>query len=518
MKLFGKGKSKTADKSTAKKNGSEGFKRDHRKATRFFEHASATADSRNYDYAIELYISGLRFDPDNLDKHEALYEVAKRRKVGGGKPAGIKEKMGGGKTPLEKMLKAELVWAKNPLNPSAMLQIMDLAIKADDHINKEGDDQEEIATQEERDHVNLKEVAYWVGSKILEEGATKPNKLLFVRARDLFHHLGAFDEAVESCRRALMLDESSNELVEALKDLEAERTMDHGGYTAQSYDEIDSRKSIRDLDKQKALEQDDQIAKTDSAIDESIERWRAAYEESPEDTSVLSKFVRALLQKEEEESENEAIQYLLAAFERDVNYAHKAQAGDIQIKQKRRYLRQLKSAADGGDKSATASYKQQYNELAQFELQQYTDRVKAYPTDLGLRFELGRRLLLFKKYDDAIEEFQQSRTDPKNRAASLQYLGSCYIEKGWLDEAIDTLKQGVEVHPLGDDHRGKELRFRLMDAYERNARKLGDPEMAGQAREIGSEILQTDINFKDIRDRMNSIRELVDELSKAKAS
>ena len=93
-----------------------------------------------------MYISGLRFDPDNLDKHEALYEVAKRRKVGGGKPAGIKEKMGGGKTPLEKMLKAELVWAKNPLNPSVMLQIMDLAIKADDHINKEDDDQEEIAT------------------------------------------------------------------------------------------------------------------------------------------------------------------------------------------------------------------------------------------------------------------------------------------------------------------------------------------------------------------------------------
>ena len=83
MKLFGKGKSKTADKSTAKKNGSKNFKRDQRKASRFFEHASATADSRNYDYAIELYVSGLKFDPDNLDKHEALYEVAKRRKVGG---------------------------------------------------------------------------------------------------------------------------------------------------------------------------------------------------------------------------------------------------------------------------------------------------------------------------------------------------------------------------------------------------------------------------------------------------
>jgi len=72
--------------------GDNGFKRDPRKARRFFEHGETTANARNYDYSINMYISGLRHDPDNMTQHEALYDVAKRRKVGGGKPAGMGEK------------------------------------------------------------------------------------------------------------------------------------------------------------------------------------------------------------------------------------------------------------------------------------------------------------------------------------------------------------------------------------------------------------------------------------------
>ena len=61
------------------KSPGDGFKRDARKARRFFEHAETTADARNYDYAIDCYVNGLRHDPDNMAQHEALYEVAKRR-------------------------------------------------------------------------------------------------------------------------------------------------------------------------------------------------------------------------------------------------------------------------------------------------------------------------------------------------------------------------------------------------------------------------------------------------------
>ncbi|MEM6853880.1 MAG: hypothetical protein AAF593_05675, partial [Planctomycetota bacterium] len=65
------------------------FPRDPRKARKFFDHAETVAEAKNYDYAIEMYINGLRHDPDNMTRHEELLDVAKRRKVGGGKKAGL---------------------------------------------------------------------------------------------------------------------------------------------------------------------------------------------------------------------------------------------------------------------------------------------------------------------------------------------------------------------------------------------------------------------------------------------
>ena len=65
-----------ADQAGDSSQASAGPVRDERKARRFFEHAQAMAETRNYDYAIELYIRGLAHDPDAMDKHQALHEVA----------------------------------------------------------------------------------------------------------------------------------------------------------------------------------------------------------------------------------------------------------------------------------------------------------------------------------------------------------------------------------------------------------------------------------------------------------
>ena len=107
-----------ADKGHA---GDGSYKRDGRKARRFFEHAQAVTD---YDYAIECFVNGLRLDPDNQAMHDALREVALKRKLSGGKPAGMAEKFkSGGKGPIDKMMHAEMLWAKisrrHRLNASA---------------------------------------------------------------------------------------------------------------------------------------------------------------------------------------------------------------------------------------------------------------------------------------------------------------------------------------------------------------------------------------------------------------
>lgn len=476
-------------------------KRDDRKAKPWFDRARAVADARNYDYAIECYITGLGFDPGNRTIHEDLREVALKRKVGGGKPAGIRERLGlSGNDPIDKFLNSEKLWSKDPLNLSLLLQTMKLAVEAD---------------RAEPDYA-IHEVVYWIGNMALENTQTskKPDKATYVDLRDMLAAIEAYDKAVLACRIALQLDPNDNDLINDLKNLEAENMLQQGRYTDQGGD---FRDSVRSMDKQRELAQEDSIIKTDSDIEQILKRRQAEYEAAPEDLVALQKFVDVLLQKDTEENETKAIKLLTSAHESTNEYRFKVSIGDIKMRQMARALRRLRAAAgkDPDDPDRRAKLESLYRTKMKFELEEFTERVANYPTDLGLKFQLGMRFYAFKKYDDAIGAFQQAKSDPKHRASAHDYLGRCYLARGWFDEAIDTFRQGIEVHPLGDDNLGKELRYQLMTALANAAERGKSLEQAREAQKIASQLLQTDINFRDIRDRIDAIRALVEGLQAA---
>jgi len=482
--------------------GQTGFRRDPRKAHKFFEHAEAVADTRNYDYAIACFISGLRHDPDNVNRHEALRQVALRRKVAGGKPASLIDRFKpGGPTPADRMLHVETLWSKDPLNVRLMRDFMRRCVEAD----------------EAESELNIGEVAYWVGELIIEFSAqAKPDKKGLIATRDLFARIGAYGKAVEVCKRAVRLAPSDAKLLKELKDLEAERTMQEGGYSnVNQVEEGGFRDYVRDSDKQEALDQEDRIVKRQSDVDQIIERKRAEYDEDPQDLDRLSKLVDALLNKDEDESENEAIELLKRAQDQSGQYRYKMRIGDIRMKQYNRHLRKLRENLPKNEEPA-GELKHRVDELLKkklaFELEEFQERVKNYPTDLGLRFELGKRLHQAGQLDEAIGAFQQAKADPKHRAAAHHFLGICYTAKGWHEEAVDTLRAGIEAHNDDTDRLALDLRYALMDSLEHQARETGDAEMAREAQKMGSQILQTKIDYRDIQQRVENIRELVSEL------
>ena len=90
---------------------------DTAKAKVFFEKARSVAATNNIDYAIDMYLQGLRYSPDALEEgHLPLCELALQRQGKGGKKPSMVERMKGlrGKTPLEQMLNAEALFAKDP--------------------------------------------------------------------------------------------------------------------------------------------------------------------------------------------------------------------------------------------------------------------------------------------------------------------------------------------------------------------------------------------------------------------
>ncbi len=504
LSFFDKFKGGSKDKSSSDGKGGGGgdggFKRDPRKARRFFEYAEDTANASNYDYSIDCAINGLRHDPDNLAQHEALHNVAKRRKVSGGKPAGLADKMKKlGPSEIDKMLHIEKLWAMNPLDEGLAGDMFKAAVEA---------------YEVEDEDLHLGEIAFWVGDIWLPMigQQKKPSQKKYLLAKDLFVKLDRYDKAVEACRKAAAMNPNDSRLLSELKDLQAEQMMSEKKFG--SGGEGDFRQNLKDGDEQAALQQEDKISKTGSDAEDIIARRRAEYEEDPQDTARMQKLVDALVQRETAESEKEAIELLKKSWEDTGQYRQRVRMGDIQMKQFNRVLRQIKARIEKNpdDQDMTKKYEAGRVKQLAFELQEFTDRCKNYPTDMGLRYELGRRLFDAKRIDDAIGAFQQAKADPKRRAMSHQFLGRCYLQKEWLDEAVDTLNQGIEAHKVPDDRMALELNYLKMLAHIKLATKNNDVEQAQQAQQIASKILQTDINYRDIRDRMEEIKKLTDDL------
>jgi tetratricopeptide (TPR) repeat protein len=474
------------------------FKRDTRKAKRFFEHAQSVAD---LDYAIECFINGLRLDPDNQAMHEALRDVALKRKYSGGKPAGLGEKFkSGGKTPIDKLMHAEGLWAKDPTNIDRIVTVMELAGAADDAI----------------DDVNMATFIEWMGRVFLDasnmKDNRKPNKQTYLRVCQVLEHAECFDQAVEVCRLALEQDPDDAVVVQAVKNLEAERTMKQAQYGKEG---ADFKSAVKDLAGQRALDQEDRAgSQTQNAVEEEVTRRRAELEEDPQDVVRAEKLVDALRKLGTPAAVEEATRLLLEAWEQSGQYRFKQRAGDIRLRQLAHEDARLLAAckAHAQDAEARKKYDEHHRQRMKIELDEYTDRVENYPTDAGLKFELGRRLEAFKRYEEAIKHFQEAQVDLKLKPKALHGQGRCYLAMGYFEEARQSLERGIAAHKLQDDELGLRMRYDLMDALDKQAQKTRSVEVARQAQEIASFIIQTDIGYRDIRKRLEGLRALAETL------
>ncbi len=520
-KLFGKKKDKDAsakgDTSTDSGSSSTGdsgasgggsgggsvdtdFRRDARKATRFFEHAQTVADAQQWDYAVDCIISGLRHDPDNIARHDQLRDIAVRRKVSGGKPAGMAEKFKSiGKGSIAKMLDAEKLWAKDPTNVDHVLKAMEKAIDAD----------------EVEDELNMGEVAYWLGERGMEinDGAKKRSKSVYVKLIDLFSRFGGWDKAVECARRAITLDQNDDSLIERLRDLETEEAMYKGGY-GQNRDDADERRDeIRKQQTEETRKAAPAAKQRGSSLDGLIAERLQDYKDDADNGDKLMLLVDVLVQKEGDAGDKQAVSLLKQAYEKTNEYRFKLRMGDITMRWMKNQYRALKTKhqADPDNAELKQKFEDFYRKMMQFELHEYTDRVKHFPNDNQARFEMGKRLLSFKKVDDAIAVFQQVQNDPKIQGQALMHLGQGYQQKGWLKEAAEALHKAVERYP-GTDGAALTVRYQLMDLLEQIARQEKSLEYAQKAEALASEILQARINFRDIAKRLDGLRTLLSEL------
>ncbi len=186
-------------------------------------------------------------------------------------------------------------------------------------------------------------------------------------------------------------------------------------------------------------------------------------------------------------------------------------AGEIKIKLIRGQIRQAATAvqANPADAAAAAKLAEMQKKLTELEVMEFEARMAAYPTDLNVKFELGKRYFDAGRFDDAIDLLQQSKDDSKNRGTVLSYLGRAFAAKGWHEEAVGTFRLALEGQADPNDAAGMELRYGLLASLQRHAEEHKEVAAAEEALKLAQQIAVQQISYKDVRARRDEIKALI---------
>ncbi len=452
---------------------------DLEKAATFFEKARKTTETGNFDYAIEMYIEGLKLAPDCLEQgHLPLCELALKRQAKGGKKPSMMEKVKklGGKTPLEQMLNAEYLFAKDPAHLPYAEAVLEAAIAA-----------------------GLNKTAGWLANLVFQtnNAAPKPAFKTYRLLKDVYRRLGQFDKALAACQRARQMRPSDADLAEDFKFLSAELTMARGNYDKEG----DFRNSIKDREQQEQFQAQQGVVKSQDYRVLAVETARKKLIEDPSLPTNILNLADALSDIGTEKGANEAVALLEDSYKDTENFTFKQRAGELRIKQIRRGIYQAKSAlAKHPDNGAARNRLKELTALLNsVELEHFRLCSQNYPTDLSLKYDYALRLVRLGQYDQAIPLLQEAQRDPRHRIPAMNQIGLCFFLKGWHTDAIDVFVQAVNAHEMPDDAMAKELRYNLARAYE-------DKGELDKALEFYRKVAHLDFAYKDISKRIEDIR------------
>ena len=451
---------------------------DRKKAERFFAIARDKASSLQFEYAIDMYLDGLKFDPEDVNAHQALREVSLNRKVRGGKDMGMMQKMKlrYGKDDKDNMLLAERFLAYDPGNTGRMLEMVRYAVDA-----------------------GCFDTVMWIGPILLkansESGKEEISKYLALK--DAYIRVRKWQHATDAAHHALRMKPDDMNLQQEVKNLGAQQTMDAGKYGSGGT----FRDSVRDVEGQDKLMSEDKDIRTMDMLSLQMRDARAELAKDPNEPGKLAKLVDLMVKTESSEYENEAIELLDAAYKRTGQFRFRQRLGLIKMQQLKRMERSLREevAKNPKDAEMVKAYQDFAKERAEEEYKEFALASENYPTDNTLKYEMAKRLLALHQYPEAIPLLQQAVQDPKLRNDATIELGKAFLSAEFVDEAVDTLKGLTESYQMQGDNRSKDIYY----WYGRSLEERGD---APDAIKCYSKVTQWDFNFRDVQARIKALR------------
>ena len=345
---------------------------DRDKAEVFFGHGRAVAGTGNYDYAISMFIDGLNLDPDSVPAHQELRDISLKRRVSGGKTMGwmesMKLKKPGGDDKAH-MLAGEKLLGYDPGNTDYMLTVFQYAFRA-----------------------GYYDTVMWMGP-ILQKANQEDKKSDFKKyivLRDVYKSLHQWRLATDACQFALAMSPQDMELATEVKNLGAMETIDTAGYSkAGSF-----REQVKDMNRQSRLLIGDKDINDMSQMQVLIAQAEMEHKAEPEDVGKAMKLVDVLDKTDHPDFESRAIE-LLERFHKSLgHFRFRRRIGEINMKQLGRMekSKRMALAHDPQNAELAKDWQEFHREQIEYEMKEFQLAADAYPTELKLRYEIGKRL------------------------------------------------------------------------------------------------------------------------------
>ncbi len=467
---------------------------DKARARQWFKKAADCRERRDYDYAIECFITGLGFWPEAVEEgHRPLRSLAVQRAQAGGKKPGMMESMKhstSAKDPKQAMLNAEMLLSKDHTSGAYSDALLRNAARG-----------------------GFLQTVKWIAPLAYESMRkdAKPDKSRFKAFRQALADAAAkaeaagdtealvsvLDQAVNSLDFQLARNPSDEDLKIEQRNLSGKLTITRGKYQ----DSSDFHDSIRDADSQKLLHDTDRVKQGEQTLATLISAAKRDYEQHPEVPGKIIAYVEALLKPERKHEEDEAIAILMKVYDKTKNYSFKLRADDVRIRQLGRAARvQAERAQQTGADEDRQQARLAALEQRQTVLEVYRERVANYPTDLRLKVRLGTALFEIGEYEEAIPILQVAQQEPKYRTRCKLLLGRAFLERGNAAESVEILRDAIDAYELQDDT-SKDLLYWLARSQEQ-AGRIDD------AKATFGKLLRQDYNYAggDARKRLEAIK------------
>lgn len=445
-------------------------------ARTLYQKGTESLERKNLDYALALLQQLVTREPAFFDGRRALRaaQFAKAGGAGGG-GGGFFKKMLSGASNSPMLAKAQFALRNNPAEALAAAESV---LSSDPNSTAAHKVVAEAALAMELPQTAI------LSLEILNK-ATPGNKTITMQLARALSASGEVARADRLLGELARTHPHDMEIAQAMKNMSAHKTLTVGGYQEIADGQGTFRDALRNKDEATALEQEQRVVKSENVHERLLAEYSKRLEAEPDNLKLVRSMAETL-------SHLKRFDESLAYFQRikESDLGNDPSLDRLITETRRRQLEHSITQLDPNDPAHAAQVAALQKQKQEFQLAECQKRVERFPTDLGIRYELGMIFFQAGRYTEAIQELQKAQQNPHKRIAAMSLLGQCFAARGINDLAARTFQNAIKEKQIFDDEK-KELVYALGTVLE----KMGKRDEALDQFKL---IYETDIGYKDV--------------------